>query len=85
MKIDLVVGGYIFHEEKVLLIHHRKLHLWLPVGGHIDPNETPDSAMIREAKEETNVDITLLQKTNMPMGGNAKEHLASPLDRKSVV
>jgi uncharacterized cupin superfamily protein len=31
MKTDLVVAGYIIHQNKVLLIHHRKLDLWLPV------------------------------------------------------
>ncbi|MCR4280214.1 MAG: hypothetical protein NUV82_02175 [Candidatus Komeilibacteria bacterium] len=41
MKTDLVVAGYIFHQNKVLLVHHTKLGLWLPVGGHIDANETP--------------------------------------------
>ena len=52
MKTDLVVGGYIFHNNKLLLIHHNKLDLWLPVGGHIDPNEIPDDAIKREAQEE---------------------------------
>ena len=56
-KIDLTVGGYIIHNNKVLLIHHNKLNLWLPVGGHIDENETPDQALRREIKEEVNLDI----------------------------
>jgi len=71
MKTDLVVAGYIFHKDKVLLVHHRKLDLWLPVGGHIDPNETPDQALRREIKEETQLDVEILNKTkilaNKPM------------------
>ncbi|MCX6709315.1 MAG: NUDIX domain-containing protein [Candidatus Woesearchaeota archaeon] len=53
MKTDLVVSAYIFNQDKVLLIHHKKLNLWLPVGGHIDKDETPDEAILREIKEET--------------------------------
>ena len=60
-KLDLTVAGYIIDEDRVLLIEHKKLGLWLPVGGHIDPNETPDQAMVREAKEEVGLDIKLLQ------------------------
>ena len=47
-------------DEKILFIHHKKLNKWLFVGGHIEPNEDPESAVIREAKEETNLDIDLL-------------------------
>ena len=52
MKTDLVVAGYIIHDDKVLLIHHKKLNLWLPVGGHIEPGETPEDAILREVQEE---------------------------------
>lgn len=58
-KLDLVVASYIMHADKLLLIHHSKLDKWLPVGGHINPNETPDEAIVREVKEETSLDITL--------------------------
>ena len=37
----------------VLLIHHRRLDAWLPVGGEIEPGETPLEAAIRELREET--------------------------------
>jgi 8-oxo-dGTP pyrophosphatase MutT (NUDIX family) len=39
---------------------HKKLQLWLPPGGHIEPNELPDDAAIRETLEETGVPIKLL-------------------------
>ncbi len=38
---------------------HRKLGLWLPAGGHVEPLETPDDAAIREALEETGLTIVL--------------------------
>lgn len=56
---------YILENEKVLLIYHRKLQKWLPPGGHIDPNETPSSAAIREALEETGIEVALLSQDNV--------------------
>lgn len=78
MKTDLVVAGYIIYNDKVLLIHHRKLDLWLPVGGHIDENETPDQALLREIKEEIGIDVEMLNKSDIPLGGNVRYNLATP-------
>lgn len=78
MKMDLVVSGYIIHNQKVLLIHHRKSGLWLPPGGHMDLHETPDSALVREIKEELNLDIEIIGSGEVPMEGNIKQQLATP-------
>jgi ADP-ribose pyrophosphatase YjhB (NUDIX family) len=37
----------------VLLIHHKRLGTWLPVGGEVDAQETPLEAARRELREET--------------------------------
>ncbi len=37
----------------VLLVRHRRLGVWLPVGGEIEGDETPLEAAIRELREET--------------------------------
>jgi 8-oxo-dGTP pyrophosphatase MutT (NUDIX family) len=37
----------------VLLIKHRRLGTWLPVGGEMEPGETPLEAARRELREET--------------------------------
>ncbi|MFI5412568.1 MAG: NUDIX hydrolase [Candidatus Micrarchaeales archaeon] len=58
-KVQLVVCAIIVADNKVLLIHHAKLKKWLPPGGHIDENETPDQAVVREVKEETGLDFIL--------------------------
>lgn len=47
-------------EKKVLLVNHRKLGVWLYPGGHIEANETPDEAVLREVKEETGLDVELI-------------------------
>jgi len=41
MRKDFVATAFIADGGKVLLVLHRKLGLWLPVGGHIEEGETP--------------------------------------------
>jgi 8-oxo-dGTP pyrophosphatase MutT (NUDIX family) len=53
MKIHLTVAGCAVKKKCVLLIFHRKYKKWLFPGGHIEKNETPDVALIREFTEET--------------------------------
>lgn len=57
---DFVATAVIVHEDRVVLLHHRKLGRWLPPGGHIDAPELPDAAAIREAHEETGLVIELV-------------------------
>jgi 8-oxo-dGTP diphosphatase len=40
-------------KDRVLLIHHKRLGTWLPVGGELDSDETPAEAAVRELEEET--------------------------------
>jgi len=50
---------YIVYNNKVLMHKHKKYGIILPVGGHIDSDELPSEAAIREAKEESGLDIEL--------------------------
>jgi 8-oxo-dGTP pyrophosphatase MutT (NUDIX family) len=59
-KIDFTVAIFVVHEARILLIHHRKLDKWLPLGGHIELDEDPEHAALREAKEESGLDVELL-------------------------
>src|SRR5215472_15308400 len=59
-KIDFTVAIFVVHDGKVLLIHHRKLDKWLPLGGHVELHEDPEQAALREAKEESGLDVELL-------------------------
>lgn len=52
--------GVILHRGKILLFWHKKLGKWLFPGGHVEPNEDPMEAVIREAKEETGLDIRIM-------------------------
>jgi 8-oxo-dGTP pyrophosphatase MutT (NUDIX family) len=59
-KIDFTVAVFIVQDGKVLLVHHRKLNKWLPIGGHIELDEDPEQAALREAKEESGFDVELI-------------------------
>jgi 8-oxo-dGTP pyrophosphatase MutT (NUDIX family) len=59
-KIDFTVAIFVVHEAKVLLIHHRNLDKWLPLGGHIELDEDPETAALREAREESGLEVELL-------------------------
>ena len=45
--------GFVVHDRSVLLHWHPKILAWLPPGGHIDENEDPVQAVLREIREET--------------------------------
>jgi len=43
----------------LLLADHKKALLWLPTGGHVEPDEDPTETAHRELKEELNVELPL--------------------------
>jgi ADP-ribose pyrophosphatase YjhB (NUDIX family) len=57
---EFTVAVFVVQDDRVLLHFHRKLGMWLPPGGHIEPNELPDDAAIREVWEETGVRARLI-------------------------
>ena len=57
---DFTVAVFVVWQGRVLLHLHRKLGLWLPPGGHIEENELPDEAAVREVLEEAGVRVTLV-------------------------
>lgn len=57
--LDFTVSVFVVFEAKVLLVDHKKLGKWLPLGGHIDIGEAPEQAAHREAAEESGLEIKL--------------------------
>lgn len=58
---DFVATVFIVYKNKLLFHFHKKLKSWLPVGGHIEKNELPTKAAIRETYEESGLKIELYQ------------------------
>jgi 8-oxo-dGTP diphosphatase len=47
------VAVYARRGDRVLVIEHRRLQTWLPIGGELEQGEAPLEAAIRELREET--------------------------------
>jgi 8-oxo-dGTP pyrophosphatase MutT (NUDIX family) len=76
-KIDFTVAIFVVQDGKVLLIHHRQLNKWLPLGGHIELEEDPEQAALREAREESGLEVELLGE-RPPTTGPGTRALISP-------
>lgn len=47
-------------QERTLLVHHRKSGNWFQPGGHFEPGDgSPGEASLREAREETGLEMRL--------------------------
>lgn len=76
-KIDWAVDVFIVNNDRVLLRMHDKYNLWLSVGGHIELDEDPTQAALREVKEEVGLDVTLIGDVpEISEGGSYRELLA---------
>ncbi len=78
------VGAVIFKDEQILLIKRGKMpfkDMWSIPGGALEYGETLHQAVIREVKEETNVEIEILSLLNIyelpafPADGITPHHL----------
>ena len=48
--------------NRIMLIDHAKAKAWLPPGGHVEIDEDPTATVLREAKEELNIDATFSER-----------------------
>lgn len=46
--------------QRLLLTHHRKLDMWLQLGGHSDGDPDSQAVAMREAREESGLGVALL-------------------------
>ena len=85
MKVRRAFSASVFlvSERRVLLIEHKLLKKWLPVGGELWPGESPLEAARREAQEETGLRVDFRPMYNAPDGTphgflGYEEHDAGP-------
>ena len=77
---DFTVAVLVVRDGRILLHWHAKLGRWLPPGGHIEPNELPDEAAVREVLEETGVEAVLVSTPLNPVDLTGQpRQLARPL------
>ena len=77
-KIDFVSEVFIVYNGRVLLRKHDKYGIWLGVGGHIELDEDPNEAAIREVKEEVGLDVKLVGKRT-PQLTEGEDELVVPM------
>jgi 8-oxo-dGTP pyrophosphatase MutT (NUDIX family) len=65
----VTASGIVVGERGVVLHKHRRLGRWLQPGGHLDPGESPATAVLRECVEETGLAV------RHPAGGPLLVHV----------
>ena len=63
--------GFVINGDATLLHWHHRVQAWLPPGGHVEPDEDPVQAVLREVKEETGLDVELMPTQQVPEISNS--------------
>lgn len=75
-KQEKSCGAVVFHEGKILVEHMKKGHYSIPKG-HVEKFDKDDQATaLREIKEETNIDATILSNETWSIDYSPKEGVA---------
>lgn len=62
----ITAGGFVVDNcGQVLLNHHRKLNIWLQIGGHCDGDSQVDRVALREVLEETGLAFDSIDASNI--------------------
>lgn len=55
----VTASGIAVRDGRLLTVLHPRLHRWIQPGGHLEPDERPEQAALRETEEETAVRVHL--------------------------
>jgi len=53
----VTVGAFVLSSRGIVLHLHKRLGIWVQPGGHVDAGESPEDACLREASEETGLEV----------------------------
>lgn len=79
MEKHFTVTGIVVHGSRAVLRWHRKLQMWLPPGGHVDPDEDPVEAVLREVREETGLEVEALPPREVFTGWDRPRQIPPPV------
>ncbi len=69
--------GFVVNGDATLLHWHHRVRAWLPPGGHVEPNEDPIQAVLREVHEETGFEVEIVPTQPSPEIGDLPQ-VAAP-------
>jgi ADP-ribose pyrophosphatase YjhB (NUDIX family) len=64
--------AFIVHQNKILLVKHKKLGIWLAPGGHVEPQELPHQTALRETFEEAGIKGRVISAQPIRSGHNSQ-------------
>lgn len=68
MRYELAATTFVFAGGRFAIHWHKKVGKWLPPGGHVEDDELPDHAAVREVLEELGVPCRLLTSGQPDLG-----------------
>lgn len=68
-QIDFVANIFVVYKNRVLFRLHDKRKIWLMPGGHIELNEVPEQAAVREVFEEVGLEVELYNPLGIELVG----------------
>ncbi|MEM0195891.1 MAG: NUDIX domain-containing protein [Thermoplasmatales archaeon] len=77
-----IVGGILLFnksKDRVLLVKHKKLGVWIYPGGHMRSDENPLECAIRETIEETATSFRVISSSKIEISGDGTSTLPNPL------
>lgn len=77
MKRHFTATAFVVRGDATLLHWHKRLGQWMPPGGHIEANEDPVQAVLREIREETGVVAEVIP-SDAPLPFTYPEQLPAP-------
>lgn len=77
MKKHFTVTGFVVSEDTTLLLWHPLLRMWVPPGGHVEEDEDPARAVLREIREESGLEAEIVAEEE-PLGLSYPGQLPAP-------